>query len=617
MEHAEFIIGILFSGDCLPMNPHLLAGIACGEDNQEDFSEPSILNVALEIPISSNIIEVIPKNGNLNVRSFPMLNNLPWVKVLPDLEPKVNTEYWRFPTPQESIINNSNLKSPAEPNPENKNLELDSGFPIEPEKNLTRVKPLKDMFQFKERLMYLLQPPIEEVFTGKEVSLPFKPFPYQIKGIAFLMPRKSALIADEMGLGKTIQVIISIRLLFKSGLLKKVLIACPKPLVVNWTRELKLWASDLPVEVICGNTEERKVSWNVSNTPVKLVNYELLTRDVLEGVAGKNFYDLMVIDEAQRIKTKDSKTAQAVCSVQRDRSWAMSGTPVENRHEDLIHIFEFVDPGRIPKDTPPKMLASLTSDSIIRRTKEEAAPDMPGKIIQDVFLDLTPPQKQAYDLAEKDGVIHLNNLGDTVTVQHVFELVMRLKQICNFDPRTGSSSKAEQLLADMEEVQATKSKAIVFSQWVKPLEELAFQLKQYNPLMYHGKIPHNERQGILDKFKNDPDAHVILMSYGTGSVGLNLQFTNYVFLFDRWWNPAIEDQAINRAHRLGQKSTVFVKRFISQKTIEERIAEVLDAKRRLFAEIIDTSGLPCATGLNEDEIFNLFNISPRSKKIAA
>ena len=617
MEHAEFIIGILFSGDCLPMNPHLLAGIALGEDNQEDFSEPSILNVALEIPISSNIIEVIPKNGNLNVRSFPMLNNLPWVKVLPDLEPKVNTEYWRFPTPQESIINNSNLKSPAEPNPENKNLELDSGFPIEPEKNLTRVKPLKDMFQFKERLMYLLQPPIEEVFTGKEVSLPFKPFPYQIKGIAFLMPRKSALIADEMGLGKTIQVIISIRLLFKSGLLKKVLIACPKPLVVNWTRELKLWASDLPVEVICGNTEERKVSWNVSNTPVKLVNYELLTRDVLEGVAGKNFYDLMVIDEAQRIKTKDSKTAQAVCSVQRDRSWAMSGTPVENRHEDLIHIFEFVDPGRIPKDTPPKMLASLTSDSIIRRTKEEAAPDMPGKIIQDVFLDLTPPQKQAYDLAEKDGVIHLNNLGDTVTVQHVFELVMRLKQICNFDPRTGSSSKAEQLLADMEEVQATKSKAIVFSQWVKPLEELAFQLKQYNPLMYHGKIPHNERQGILDKFKNDPDAHVILMSYGTGSVGLNLQFTNYVFLFDRWWNPAIEDQAINRAHRLGQKSTVFVKRFISQKTIEERIAEVLDAKRRLFAEIIDTSGLPCATGLNEDEIFNLFNISPRSKKIAA
>jgi len=419
-----------------------------------------------------------------------------------------------------------------------------------------------------------------------------------------------------MGLGKTIQVIVSIRLLFRSGLLKNVLIVCPKPLVINWTRELKLWAPDLPVEVICGNTEERKVSWNVSNTPVKLVNYELLTRDVVEGVAGNNFYDLMVIDEAQRIKTKESKTAQAVCSVQRDRSWAMTGTPIENRHDDLIHIFEFVDPGRVPKDTPPKMLASLTSESIIRRTKEEAAPDMPAKIIQDVFLDLTPAQRQAYDLAENEGVVHLNKLGDTATVQHVFELVMRLKQICNFDPRTGASSKAEQLLADMEEVQATNSKAIVFSQWVKPLEELASQLKAYNPLMYHGKIPSQQRQGILDKFKKDPDAHVILMSYGTGSVGLNLQFTNYVFLFDRWWNPAIEDQAINRAHRLGQKSTVFVKRFISQKTIEERIAEVLDAKRKLFADIIDNSGLPSSLGLNEEEIFNLFNCSPR-KKIAA
>lgn len=164
------------------------------------------------------------------------------------------------------------------------------------------------------------------------------------------------------------------------------MIVCPKPLVINWTRELKLWAPDLPVEVICGNTEERKVSWNISNTPVKLVNYELLTRDVIEGIAGNNFYDLMVIDEAQRIKTKESKTAQAVCSVQRDRSWAMTGTPIENRHDDLIHIFEFVDPGRVPKDTPPKMLASLTSESIIRRTKEEAAPDMPAKIIQDVFL---------------------------------------------------------------------------------------------------------------------------------------------------------------------------------------------------------------------------------------
>ncbi len=204
---------------------------------------------------------------------------------------------------------------------------------------------------------------------------------------------------------------------------------------------------------------------------------------------------------------------------------------------------------------------------------------MPPRIIRDAYLELTPAQRAAYALAEKEGVIHLNALGDTITVQHVFELVMRLKQICNFDPRTKQSAKLEQLLADMAEVAASDRKAIVFSQWVEPLEYLAEALREFGPLQYHGKIPHKDRQGILDRFQSDPAKHVILMSYGTGSVGLNLQFTNYVFLFDRWWNPAVEDQAINRAHRLGQKSPVFVTRFVSQGTIEGRIAEVLETKR--------------------------------------
>ena len=185
--------------------------------------------------------------------------------------------------------------------------------------------------------------------------------------------------------------------------------------------------------------------------------------------------------------------------------------------------------------------------------------------------DLTPAQREAYDRAEREGVVPLNALGETITVQHVFELVMRLKQICNFDPLTGESAKLERLLADMEEVAASGRKALVFSQWVEPLQVLAAALAPYNPLQYHGKVPQSERTPTLDRFRSDPDRHVLLMTYGCGSVGLNLQFTNYVFLFDRWWNPAIEDQAINRAHRLGQKETVFVKRFICQNTIEGRM----------------------------------------------
>jgi SNF2 family DNA or RNA helicase len=159
-------------------------------------------------------------------------------------------------------------------------------------------------------------------------------------------------------------------------------------------------------------------------------------------------------------------------------------------------------------------------------------------------------------------------------------------------------------------------KAIVFSQWVEPLEVLARALRAYGPLQFHGKVPHRERQGVLDRFKSDPSKHVILMSYGTGSVGLNLQFANYVFLFDRWWNPAVEDQAINRAHRLGQKEPVFVTRFISPGTIEGRIAEVLEKKRQLFNELIEQNGPPPALGLTADDVFGLFDIQARPRRAA-
>jgi SNF2 family DNA or RNA helicase len=373
----------------------------------------------------------------------------------------------------------------------------------------------------------------------------------------------------------------------------------------------------VPFEVIGGDTQARKIAWYVSKCPLKLVNYELLTRDAEFINDEKLKFDIVVLDEAQRIKNRESKTAQVVRQIHRDRSWAMTGTPIENSTEDLVNIFSFVDEKRIPPDTPAKLLPQFTSDCILRRVKEEVAKDMPPKIIQDVLLELTPAQREAYDLAEKEGVIHLNEMGDTISIQHVFELVMRLKQICNFDARTGQSAKLEQLIADMAEVAASGRKAIIFSQWVEPLETIALELTQYGPLLYHGKIAQRDRQPILDQFKADPSKHVILMSYGTGSVGLNLQFTNYVFLFDRWWNPAIEDQAINRAHRLGQKSQVYVKRFISQETIEERIAEVLERKRQLFNDLIAQNGPPAALGLSEDDIFGLFNIKNRPRRQAA
>ena len=219
------------------------------------------------------------------------------------------------------------------------------------------------------------------------------------------------------------------------------------------------------------------------------------------------------------------------------------------------------------------------------------------------------PENDSYRTAEDEGVVQLEDLGETLTIQHVFELVLRLKQICNFDPATGSSCKLERLEADMEEIASSGKKAIVFSQWVGTLERLAEPLARFGPLQYHGRIPSSRRDGVIQQFKEDPSKHLILMSYGAGSVGLNLQFCEYVFLFDRWWNPAVEDQAVNRAHRIGAAGPVTVTRMMTADTIEQRIHDVLEQKRELFNQLFAESGPPRHAGLSQEEIFGLFDLA--------
>jgi SNF2 family DNA or RNA helicase len=473
------------------------------------------------------------------------------------------------------------------------------------------------MLLVKERLLYLLQPPLESLFANRELHLRLRPYAYQMEGIAFLMPRCAALLADEMGLGKTMQAVLALRLLFHAGLIQKVLVICPKPLLNNWLHELHLWAGDIPIDVVAGDYLARRAAWLISNSPLKLANYEILTRDAGLLAESASSFDLVVLDEAQRIKNRQSKTSKAVRSVKRQRSWALTGTPVENHSEDLVNLFAFIDPGRIPPETPAKQLRALTADCVLRRTKEEVLTDLPDRTTRDTYVQLTAPQWEAYIRAEREGTVYLNGLGNKITVSHVFDLILRLKQICNFDPRTGASGKLEQLHADLEEVVDSNRKAIVFSQWVEPLDFMARALAALGVLQFHGRVPSGQRSQILTQFQSDSQKHVLLMSYGTGSVGLNLQCANYVFLFDRWWNPAVEDQAIHRVHRIGQRQPVFVTRFITPDTIEARIAAILDRKREIFQELIGESLIPPTRFLTEEEIFSLFEIQARPDRDAA
>ena len=517
--------------------------------------------------------------------------------------PRLRTQSFFFDAPQQPVIGPP-VSSPGQ-------------IAIQPSKTrrATRPAPPSDIVKLEDRLRFALEPPLEAVL-GHSLPMPFHPFPFQIDGIAFLYAKYGAVLADEMGLGKTMQAITTVRLLLHAAEVRRVLLLCPKPLITNWKREFAQWAPEVPVSVIEGSQADRKWQWNQQDTVVTLANYEVVLRDRAAAAAAPR-YDLMILDEAQRIKNRLGATHQAVCSVRRRRSWALTGTPIENSTDDLVGIFEFVSPGHLSPGMRPRRIARAVAPFLLRRTKDQVLEDLPPKLIRDAEVQLTPEQYRTYKMAEDEGIIKLDALGKGLSVQHVFELILRLKQICNFDPVTGESAKLARLEADLEEVAASGRKAIIFSQWVQTLEKLSERLARFNPVEYHGKIPSRRRDAVIEKFRDDPDCHVILMSYGAGSVGLNLQFAGYVFLFDRWWNPAVEDQAINRAHRIGAAGPVTVTRFLTVNSIEERINAVLDAKRELFDTIFSQNqDGEHKLGLTQDEIFGLFDLhSPKGRVV--
>jgi SNF2 family DNA or RNA helicase len=525
-------------------------------------------------------------------------------------DPPIGVESFTFAEPATSDPGDWSVpRSPAESGEHDRPPQRAAGA--------TRVKPPCDVIKLEDRLHYLLQPSLESLLVSRSLSFPFPPFPYQLEGVAFLYPRHAAILADEMGLGKTMQAITSIRLLLHNGDLRSILLVCPKPLVSNWQREFSLWAPEIPLMVIEGDQARRLWQWQLPGVPVKIANYELLNRDRELFERSELRFDLVMLDESQRIKNRAAATSQAVRAISRGRSWALTGTPVENSPEDLVGIFEFLSPGFLSPEMKPRKMGRTVSDYVIRRTKDQVLKDLPPKLFRDADLDLTPEQSETYQLARDEGVLRLTEMGQSATIKHVFVLVLRLKQICNFDPATGASSKLERLEADLEEIAASGRKAIVFSQWVETLSRLGRLLSRFGPLEYHGRVPAARRDAVIRSFRDDPDCHVMLISYGAGGVGLNLQFSDYVFLFDRWWNPAVEDQAINRAHRIGVSGPVTVTRFLMLDTIEERINRVLEEKRELFDTIFSGAAAPHKFGLTQQELFGLFNLkSPAGPGLA-
>ena len=458
--------------------------------------------------------------------------------------------------------------------------------------------------------------------------------PYQEKGFQWLYSTiKSGfgcLLGDDMGLGKTLQVIALILKLKEQGFEHSgILIAAPASLLPNWEHELHTFAPSLRCTILHG--QGRRFS---AKSDIHITTYQTLQRDVKK--LSEKTFDCLIIDEAQAVKNTQTKNAQALRLLQAQSRIAMTGTPVENSLEDMRALFDFIIPGylgsaetfrkkwRIPIELhgdaeTAESFQKITAPFLLRRLKTDPAviSDLPEKVITPQYCRLTPEQIALYESLVETQLKSVLKTEDGIQRNAlVLKLLTALKQVCNhphvydesFQTDIALSGKTAALMQLLGEILDAGEKTLIFSQYTQTLFLLRKLIQEQfgdEPLLLHGQMPLTARKAAVESFQTDPAQRIFLISLKAGGTGLNLTAATRVIHFDLWYNPAIEDQATDRAFRIGQHNTVFVSRFICVGTFEEKIDEMIQKKRHI-SQMTLSGGESWIGKMSNEELAELF-----------
>ena len=438
------------------------------------------------------------------------------------------------------------------------------------------------------------------------------------------------ILADDMGLGKTLQMIALMLAAKERGVTAPSLVVCPTSVVLGWEREIARFAPELSVLCIIGDAAERRRRLErAGDYDVVVTSYDILKRDV--ALYADLSFHYHVLDEAQYIKNSATQNARAVKAVRSVQRFALTGTPVENRLGELWSIFDFLMPGflyshqkfrsrfevpitRLGDNRVLRRLGELVSPFILRRLKQQVLTELPPKTERVLPADMERPQRQVYLAAIADLRRQLSGSGKLSGRQRITVLthLTRLRQIC-CDPRlccegyTGESGKLDACVELLREATAGGHKVLLFSQFTSMLSLIRERLEAEGIRYYvlQGSTPKEERARLVDDFNRD-DTPVFLISLKAGGVGLNLTGADMVIHYDPWWNLAVENQATDRAHRIGQKNPVQVVRLIARDTIEEKILQMQESKW-LLAEQVVGNNTPAITDLTIEELLELID----------